>query len=188
MESGAIMIYLADKTGKFLPQQGEPRYRVIEWLMWQMGGIGPMLGQAHHFLHFNKGKAPLRRGALSARGAAALRRPRSPAGGSRIRRRRLLHRRYGDLAVDLAFRVAGDRPRRVSERETLVSARSPADPPCRRVTTCRNSHQTSRCRERIGLARSPSQAAWPARPPLPAGYANLCRRRHPRPLRPAAGR
>jgi GST-like protein len=58
MESGAIMIYLADKTGKFLPKAGELRYRVIEWLMWQMGGIGPMLGQAHHFLHFNQGKAP----------------------------------------------------------------------------------------------------------------------------------
>ena len=58
MESGAIMIYLADKSGKFLPKEGEPRYRVIEWLMWQMGGFGPMLGQAHHFLHFNKGKAP----------------------------------------------------------------------------------------------------------------------------------
>jgi GST-like protein len=58
MESGAIMIYLAEKTGKFLPAGGEPRYRVIEWLMWQMGGIGPFLGQAHHFLHFNKGKAP----------------------------------------------------------------------------------------------------------------------------------
>jgi GST-like protein len=58
MESGAIMIYLADKTGKFLPPEGESRYRVIEWLMWQMGGAGPMLGQAHHFLHFNKGKAP----------------------------------------------------------------------------------------------------------------------------------
>jgi GSH-dependent disulfide-bond oxidoreductase len=58
MESGAMMIYLADKTGRFLPKEGEPRYRVIEWLMWQMGGIGPMLGQAHHFLHFNKGKAP----------------------------------------------------------------------------------------------------------------------------------
>ena len=58
MESGAIMIYLADKTGRFLPKDGEPRYRVIEWLMWQMGGIGPMLGQAHHFLQFNKGKAP----------------------------------------------------------------------------------------------------------------------------------
>jgi GST-like protein len=58
MESGAIMIYLADKVGKFLPREGEPRHRAVEWLMWQMGGIGPMLGQAHHFLHFNKGKAP----------------------------------------------------------------------------------------------------------------------------------
>ena len=58
MESGAILIYLADKAGRYLPGEGEPRYRVIEWLMWQMGGIGPFLGQAHHFLRFNKGKAP----------------------------------------------------------------------------------------------------------------------------------
>ncbi len=58
MESGAILIYLADKHGRFLPMDGEPRYRVLEWLMWQMGGIGPFLGQAHHFLQFNKGKAP----------------------------------------------------------------------------------------------------------------------------------
>ena len=58
MESGAILIYLADKTGQLLPREGEPRYRVLEWLMWQMGGLGPMLGQAHHFLRFNKGKAP----------------------------------------------------------------------------------------------------------------------------------
>jgi GST-like protein len=58
MESGAILIYLADKTGRLLPPSGELRYRVLEWLMWQMGGIGPFLGQAHHFLHFNKGKAP----------------------------------------------------------------------------------------------------------------------------------
>ncbi len=58
MESGAILIYLADKTGKFLPKDGVKRYPVIEWLMWQMGGPGPMLGQAHHFLKFNKGKAP----------------------------------------------------------------------------------------------------------------------------------
>jgi GST-like protein len=55
MESGAIMIYLADKYRRFLPEAGEPRYRVIEWLMWQMGGIGPMLGQAHQFLRYNKG-------------------------------------------------------------------------------------------------------------------------------------
>ncbi len=57
-ESGAIMIYLADKTGRFLPRAGEARYRVLEWLMWQMGGFGPMLGQAHHFLKYNPGKAP----------------------------------------------------------------------------------------------------------------------------------
>ena len=57
-ETGALMIYLADKTGKLLPKEGAARYQVIEWLMWQMGGIGPMLGQAHHFIKYNKGKAP----------------------------------------------------------------------------------------------------------------------------------
>jgi GST-like protein len=58
MESGAILIYLADKAGKLLPKTGEGRYRVIEWLMWQMGGPGPMLGQVHHFVKYNPGKAP----------------------------------------------------------------------------------------------------------------------------------
>jgi GSH-dependent disulfide-bond oxidoreductase len=58
MESGAIMIYLADKAGQLLPKEGEGRYRVLEWLMWQMGGAGPMLGQVHHFSKFNPGKAP----------------------------------------------------------------------------------------------------------------------------------
>jgi GSH-dependent disulfide-bond oxidoreductase len=57
-ESGAILVYLGDKTGRLLPRDGESRYRVIEWLMWQMGGIGPMIGQAHHFLRQNPGKAP----------------------------------------------------------------------------------------------------------------------------------
>jgi GST-like protein len=56
-ESGAILIYLADKTGKLMPRDGEGRYRVIEWLMWQMGGVGPMLGQVHHFVKYNKGKS-----------------------------------------------------------------------------------------------------------------------------------
>src|SRR5215470_11048723 len=58
MESAAILIYLADKTGKLLPTSGEQRYRVLEWAMWQMGGPGPIFGQTHHFVKYNKGKAP----------------------------------------------------------------------------------------------------------------------------------
>ena len=58
MESGAIMWYLADKYGKFLPSDAIGRAKVHEWLMWQMGGLGPMAGQAHHFLQFTPGKAP----------------------------------------------------------------------------------------------------------------------------------
>ena len=57
-ESGAILVYLAEKTGRLMPASGDGRKTVMEWLMWQMGGFGPMLGQAHHFLHFNPSKAP----------------------------------------------------------------------------------------------------------------------------------
>jgi GSH-dependent disulfide-bond oxidoreductase len=58
MESGAILLYLAEKTGKLWPQDFETKWRVVEWLMWQMGGPGPFLGQVHHFVKFNPGKSP----------------------------------------------------------------------------------------------------------------------------------
>lgn len=50
-ESGAILVYLAEKTGRFLPPGGPARARTVQWLMFQMGGIGPMFGQAYHFQH-----------------------------------------------------------------------------------------------------------------------------------------
>ena len=56
MESGSIMLYLAEKCGRFLPK-GDERWSAIEWLMWQMGGVGPMFGQVHHFVKFNAGKS-----------------------------------------------------------------------------------------------------------------------------------
>jgi len=57
-ESGAILLYLAAKTGRFLPTDIRARYRVLEWLMFQMGSIGPMLGQAHHFRLYATEKIP----------------------------------------------------------------------------------------------------------------------------------
>lgn len=56
-ESGAILYYLAEKTGKFWPQGLTARVPVMEWLMWQMGGFGPMPGQVHHFLMQPEGQA-----------------------------------------------------------------------------------------------------------------------------------
>ena len=57
-ESGAILMYLAEKTGQFMPQEVKQRYLIIQWLMFQMGGLGPMLGQAHHFRVYAPEKIP----------------------------------------------------------------------------------------------------------------------------------
>jgi GST-like protein len=58
IESGAILMYLAEKTGKFMPAEMAARYEVIQWLMFQMGGIGPIFGQVHHFKRAAKEQVP----------------------------------------------------------------------------------------------------------------------------------
>jgi len=57
-ESGAILVYLAGKTGKFLPRTPRGKYDALQWLMFQMGGVGPTFGQAHHFMRAKKDEIP----------------------------------------------------------------------------------------------------------------------------------
>src|ERR1700754_1137901 len=57
-ESGAMLVYLAEKTGKFLPKEPAKRADVMQWLFWQMGGLGPMSGQNNHFAHYALDKIP----------------------------------------------------------------------------------------------------------------------------------
>ena len=57
-ESGAILEYLAEKTGQFLPREARAKYEVLEWLFWQMAGLGPMAGQNHHFVQYAPERIP----------------------------------------------------------------------------------------------------------------------------------
>ncbi|MEO1223161.1 MAG: glutathione S-transferase N-terminal domain-containing protein [Pseudomonadota bacterium] len=58
MESGAMLMYLAKKAGRLMSDDEATYWQTIQWLMWQMGGVGPMLGQVHHFTKYNPGKSP----------------------------------------------------------------------------------------------------------------------------------
>ena len=121
-ESGAMLLYLARKTGRFLPADEVGHFQVMQWLMFQMGGVGPMFGQAHHFRRFAKEDVPYARDRYTEEtkrlyGVMDGRLARSAYLGER----RLQHRRHRDLPLGRPLRVARHRLRgRLPQRLALV--------------------------------------------------------------------
>jgi GST-like protein len=120
-ESGAILVYLASKTGRFLPQGDREKFEVLQWLMFQMGGVGPMLGQAHHFRMYapEKLQYAIDRYTNEAKrlyGVIDKRLAGKPVAGWQG----ILHRRHRHLPLAAQLAEPGHRARRVPAPEALV--------------------------------------------------------------------
>ena len=86
-ESGAILLHLAERSGKFMPAGRKARKEVMEWLFWQVGNLGPMAGQLSPLRQLRAGRAPVFASALCERIQSLPRRAGAPAGGARVHRR-----------------------------------------------------------------------------------------------------
>ena len=128
-ESGAILQYLGRKTGKFYPQDERARVEVDQWLFWQMGGFGPMLGQAHHFRIYAPEKIPYAIDRYTNETQPPLRRAEQAPGRPGIRGGRVFHRRHGHRPLGEALGAPGPEHRRVSR---MPSAGSRPCSPARR--------------------------------------------------------
>ena len=119
-ESGAILLYLAEKTGMFLPDDPALRMEALQWVFWQVGGLGPMAGQAHHFRHYAKEGIPYAIERYTREVGRLYGVLNSATFGSPIHRGRIFHSRYGVLPMDQPSRQARPRPRRFSGFGRLV--------------------------------------------------------------------
>ena len=119
-ESGAMLVYLAEKTGKFLPKDPRQRADVMQWLFWQMGGLGPDVRAEQSFQQLRAGQDPVRDGSLSQRGEPPLRRDEQAAGRPAVPGRRIFHRRHGELSVGGAARAAAPEDRRLPAPEEVA--------------------------------------------------------------------
>jgi GST-like protein len=122
-ESGAILLYLAQKSELFLPADVRGNTDVLQWLFWQVGGLGPMAGQNHHFSRYAPEKIPYaieRYVKETNRLYGVLNKPEIPG-------RRLFHRRYGCVSLDSAARGAGSEARGFPLCEAVV--RGDREPP-----------------------------------------------------------
>jgi len=126
-ESGAILIYLAEKTGLFMPSDMRGRSQVLQWLMWQMGGLGPMAGQNGHFLLYAPEKIPyaIDRYSKEVNRLYGAQRP-TGANGCLRGRVPILHSRHGHLSMDTNPQSTKRVARGLSPYRTLVRRVVPA--------------------------------------------------------------
>ena len=137
-ESGAILIYLAEKAGALMPKDVKGRSLVIQWLMFQMGGIGPMMGQANVFYRYAPEKIPYAIERYQREVPPVARGARHAARRGRVPRGRLLDRRHRDLVVGLRLQVVRREHRRARASRSAGSKSWVSARPCAAARTSRS--------------------------------------------------